>query len=144
MSPDPVSRLYAFADTRVGTVALHLAAWLCLVVLVSVQWPYRDGFDVAEWLGSTSLIVLLAVGVRTTYRSVRRERELHALRARTAESEVADELADAGFLRIHKRYLVNAALVRVVKGKSVRVGAEALPIGRAYVQAVRRRLGIGG
>ena len=50
-------------------------------------------------------------------------------------------LAPAGFLRVHKRYLVNAAAVTALEGGSVRVGREALPVGKAYAEAVRARLG---
>ncbi len=48
--------------------------------------------------------------------------------------EVARELADAGFIRIHQRYLVNAEAIRQVCGNEVRVGTYTLPISRSYHQ----------
>lgn len=59
---------------------------------------------------------------------------------RTLKSAEA-ELAGAGFLRTHKRYLVNAARVRAVEGSVLLVGGERLPVGKAYAEVVRERLG---
>lgn len=46
--------------------------------------------------------------------------------------EVAQEVAQAGFVRIHQRYLVRAAAIRQVCGNEVQVGAVTLPISRSY------------
>lgn len=48
--------------------------------------------------------------------------------------EVEQEVG-AGFVRIHQRYLVNAAAVEHLAAGSVTVGGETLPISRAYQQA---------
>ena len=45
-------------------------------------------------------------------------------------SSLAEELG-SGFVRIHQRYLVNAAAVAAVEGESVLVGGERLPISRS-------------
>ena len=60
---------------------------------------------------------------------------------RRTMKETEAELAPAGFLRIHKRYLVNATAVTSLEGASVRVGPTALPVGKAYIEVVRARLG---
>lgn len=49
-----------------------------------------------------------------------------------------EELAGAGFLRTHKRYLVNGAHVRAVEGASLLVGGERISVGKAYLEGVRR------
>lgn len=49
--------------------------------------------------------------------------------------DVARELGE-GFVRIHQRYLVRAGAVARLDGSQVYVGNEALPVSRAYRQAV--------
>lgn len=49
-------------------------------------------------------------------------------------SEVAQELANAGFIRIHQRYLVRAAAIRQICGSEIQIGTHTLPISRSYHQ----------
>lgn len=50
--------------------------------------------------------------------------------------EVAQELSDAEFIRIHQRYLVRTAAIRQVCGSEIQAGAYTLPISRSYHQKV--------
>lgn len=49
--------------------------------------------------------------------------------------EVAEELADCGFVRIHQRYLVHVDAVSQICASEVQIGAHLLPISRSYHQA---------
>jgi DNA-binding LytR/AlgR family response regulator len=61
-----------------------------------------------------------------------------------------DELADAGFLRVHRRYLVNLSRIREIergfKGELFLVVEtrmnDMVPVSRRHAPAVRRALGI--
>lgn len=48
--------------------------------------------------------------------------------------EVAQELADAGFVRIHQRYLVRTKAIRQICGNEVQMEMHTLPISRSYHQ----------
>ncbi len=49
--------------------------------------------------------------------------------------DVAQELAGAGFVRIHQRYLVRAGAIRQICGSEVQVGSQTLPISRSCHQS---------
>lgn len=46
-------------------------------------------------------------------------------------------LADEGFLRIHKSYLVNTSFVNTVRHNALEVSGEKIPIGRSYREKVK-------
>lgn len=48
--------------------------------------------------------------------------------------DVAQELSDAGFVRIHQRYLVCANAIEQICGNEIQIGADTLPISRSYHQ----------
>ena len=48
--------------------------------------------------------------------------------------EVEQELARAGFVRIHQRYLVRMNAIRQICGSEVQIGTDTLPISRSYHQ----------
>lgn len=48
--------------------------------------------------------------------------------------EVAQEVADAGFVRIHQRYLVRIDAIQQICGSEVQIGAYTLPISRSCHQ----------
>lgn len=54
--------------------------------------------------------------------------------------DTAAELADAGFMRVHKRYLVNLEHVSAVEVGSLRVAGETIPVGKAYTEMVKEKL----
>ncbi len=51
---------------------------------------------------------------------------------------LADRLRDQGFQRIHRSYLVNLARIEAKQKSRVRVGADWLPVGETYAEALAR------
>lgn len=54
------------------------------------------------------------------------------IRARGRMEQMAEGLADCGFVRIHKSYLVNLRYLELLKPSMVTLKTESLPVGRAY------------
>lgn len=54
--------------------------------------------------------------------------------------EVHDVLSDSKFVRIHKSYIVNSDLIEEIKGGSVLLDGNEIPIGRTYLQEFKRKL----
>jgi len=52
-----------------------------------------------------------------------------------------NRLKDAGFLRIHKSYIVNIDKVQSLQGNKILIGEKILPIGYSYKQMVLNKLG---
>jgi len=55
-------------------------------------------------------------------------------------SHLEEELSDAGFIRIHRSFLVPVARITSYTGDSVTVGDAVLPISRSYKESVLSRL----
>jgi len=55
-------------------------------------------------------------------------------------SHLEEELAEHGFLRIHRSFLVPVSHVTAYTGDSVSIGEVTLPVSRSYKQAVMTRL----
>lgn len=54
--------------------------------------------------------------------------------------EVHDVLSDSKFARIHKSFIVNSDLIEEIKGGSVMLNGNELPIGKTYLQDFKRKL----
>jgi two-component system LytT family response regulator len=57
-------------------------------------------------------------------------------------SGVFDLVPAAGFIRVHKSYVVAIKHVTMIGANQLRVGGEIIPIGSSYREAVRARLGL--
>jgi two-component system LytT family response regulator len=51
-------------------------------------------------------------------------------------SDAEKELSDAGFIRVHRSFLVNQAHIASWSSESVALGDEVIPIGRSYRRKV--------
>ena len=65
-----------------------------------------------------------------------------AFRIRERISAFEERLRPAGFIRVHKSYLVRADAVRQATGSQVELATgEKIPVGRAYRACVREKIG---
>ena len=60
----------------------------------------------------------------------------------TTLKKIYDKIADYGFVRVHKSYVVNISRINGFNGTTLYVGAELIPIGRAYRADLMNRMTI--
>lgn len=51
-------------------------------------------------------------------------------------SHLQDKLADVGFIRVHRSFLVSIAKITAFTNEQIHIGSQSLPVGRTYKQAV--------
>ncbi len=76
------------------------------------------------------------------YKKIYTQADKFPITARMSMEELEDKLPSHRFLRIHKSYIVNIEYIDAVKGDSIQVTEQLLPVGRAYLERVQKALNI--
>ena len=113
-----------------------------LAVVPTAEPPGTEG---VLWVRHAGLRTPVPLAHVTHVESDRNDCVVHTPRRRYVHGEglasLTESLADVGFVRIHRSYLVNAACVRGYSARVVRLSTGAdLPVGRAYRKVARERL----